>query len=353
MINELKKASHKVKQKMRLGELKRAVKNTRDVDNYLHHLEHLVQSHHLRVLAEIDELRVSTRKRSERLVQDLDAILKYRTDQLQTLISRKPSYISNGKFVLFSCPFMELVIPSEDAGLIAYIEKHGAEFIEPGTRQVIKRSLKPGDVAVDIGANLGIHTVTMGYAVGESGQVFAFEPTPNVVAALKYTLLLSGLRHVQIVAKAVLDESKPVKLYSFNHSPENSVFPAFDVDPKSVFSIEVPAVSLDSFFAPGSRVDFVKIDVEGAEPLVYQGMQRVIEENPQIKIVMEMSPSHFLRAGTNFKTFFDTLTQQGFIVQAIDEESGDTEICSREQIADVDTLNVLIQKTPTPIANGS
>jgi FkbM family methyltransferase len=347
-MNELgnlsKKVSHKVKQKMRLGEIKRAVKNTRDIDSYLHRLEQIIESNHLRVLAEIDDLRKDSRRQRERLLNDLDAIIKYRVNALQDQLLRKPSYIDSGKFVLFSSSSMELVIPSEDAGLIAYVERHGAEFIEPGTCSVIQSLLAAGDVAVDIGANCGIHAVVMGKAVGETGIVYAFEPTPNVAAALRFTALLSGLRHMQIYPMAVLDKPKRTKLFSFNHSPENSVFAIFDVNAHSVTSIDVEACSLDSFFPEGTRVDLVKADVEGAEPLVFKGMQRVIQENPQIKIVMEMSPSHFERSGISLKEFFSLLLEQGFVVQAIDENNGSLHITDLDEIAQVETANVLIRK---------
>jgi FkbM family methyltransferase len=348
-MNELenlsKRVSHKVKQKMRLGEIKRAVKNTRDIDAYLHRLEQLIESNHLRVLAEIDDLRKVSRQQRERLSNDLDAIIKYRVSAVQDQLLRKPSYIASGKFVLFSSSTMELVIPSDDAGLIAYVERHGAEFIEPGTCSVIQSLLAPGDVAVDIGANCGIHAVVMGKAVGETGIVYAFEPTPNVAAALRFTALLSGLRHMQIYPMAVLDKPKRTKLFSFNHSPENSVFANFDVNAQSVTSIDVEACSLDSFFPEGTRVDLIKADVEGAEPLVFKGMQRVIQENPQIKIIMEMSPSHFERSGISLKEFFSLLLEQGFAVQAIDENNGSLHITDLEEIAQVETANVLIRKS--------
>jgi FkbM family methyltransferase len=344
MIKNLRKATSKIKQKMRLGELKRAVKNTRDVDSYLHHLENTFQANHLRILAEIDELRTSNKKRNERIFQDIDAALKYRVDAIEQKLTRKPTYISNSKYLLFSTQSMELVIPSEDAGLVSFIEHHGVESIEPGTRAVIQRLLAPGMVAVDIGANIGIHSVTMGGAVGHDGKVYAFEPTPAVSSALRYTCLLNGLRHLEIVSMAVLDKPQRTKLYSFNHSPENSVFQTFDVNPHDVFPFDIEACSLDSYFPPGSQIDLVKADVEGAEPLVFAGMQRVIEENPQIKIIMEISPMHFKRSGIELSLFLKQLADGGFILKAIDEETGALSPCQQSDIEMATSMNVLLER---------
>ncbi|MFX5570515.1 FkbM family methyltransferase, partial [Acinetobacter baumannii] len=88
----------------------------------------------------------------------------------------------------------------------------------------------------------------------------------------------------------------------------------------------------------GTRVDFVKVDVEGAEPLVWKGMQRLIHENKQLKMILEMSPEHFARSGTSLEAFYGDLTGAGFKVQAIDEDTGYTEAISVESIRTFTTL---------------
>ena len=332
-----------VKHKLRLSEIKKAARSTRDV--FLQRIESIIQSNHLTVMSELDDLKIALKKESDRNRRDLDAAMKYRIDALSEQIRKQPSYIAESKFVLFKSASIDLVIPSSDAGLISYIEKHGPDFIEPGTRDIICSLLKPGDVAVDVGANCGIHTISMARAVGDEGMVYAFEPTPDMAAALRYTATLSGARRVQIVPMVVSDKPKKTKLYSFNHSPENSIFPAFDVDAQSISSFDVDACTLDSFFPEGSRVDLVKADVEGAEPLVFKGMQRVIRENPGIQIVMEMSPSHFVRSGIDLGDFFSQLTEQNFKIYSIDEDTAILKSITAAEIAEHETLNVLISRS--------
>ncbi|MDR3616079.1 MAG: FkbM family methyltransferase [Candidatus Obscuribacterales bacterium] len=331
-----------IKHKMRLSEIKKAARSTRDV--FLQRIESIIQSNHLIVMAELDDLKIALKKESDRNRRDLDAAIKYRIDALSVQIKKQPSYIAESKFVLFKSALIDLVIPSNDAGLISYIEKHGPDFIEPGTRDVICRLLKPGDVAVDVGANCGIHTIAMSRAVGADGMVYAFEPTPDMAAALRYTATLSGARSVQIIPMVVIDKPKKTKLYSFNHSPENSIFPTFNVESQSISSVDVDACSLDSFFPEGSRVDLVKADVEGAEPLVFKGMQRVIRENANIQIVMEMSPSHFQRSGIDLGDFFAQLTELDFKIYAIDEDTAGLKPVTPSEIEKHETMNVLISR---------
>jgi hypothetical protein len=123
------------------------------------------------------------------------------------------------------------------------------------------------------------------------------------------------------------------------HSPLSSFFGVLASD--GTRPIMVATVSLDAAFAPGSRVDFIKIDAEGAEPLVYRGMARVVADNPELDIVMEWSRSHFERAGFAPEEFFDQLGHDGFRGALIDERgSGAPQPASREQAPTLEGANL-------------
>jgi hypothetical protein len=70
--------------------------------------------------------------------------------------------------------------------------------------------------------------------------------------------------------------------------------------------------ALDNCLAPGMRVDFVKVDVEGAEPGVWRGTQRILADNRDIEIVMEWSASHFRRSGEDPVGFMAQIRGAGF-----------------------------------------
>lgn len=76
--------------------------------------------------------------------------------------------------------------------------------------------------------------------------------------------------------------------------------------------IQAPAATLDERIPPGSRVDFIKIDAEGAEPNVWRGMSRIVAENPQLEIVLEWPSSHFQRSGRDPAAFMHDIRSCGF-----------------------------------------
>lgn len=146
----------------------------------------------------------------------------------------------------------------------------------------IKANLRRGDVALDVGANVGLLTLLMAHRVGPSGQVHAFEPHPDNAARLERDLQIERLtKRVSVVRAAVNDGSvKEISLFAGRgHATSEWNIMGHDVNGVPTEAVlKVPTVSLDEHFAPGSRIDLVKIDVEGAESLVLAGMQRVLDE---------------------------------------------------------------------------
>ena len=139
----------------------------------------------------------------------------------------------------------------------------------------VRAWLRPGMGVVDVGANYGVYTVAAARAVGASGRVWAFEPTPRCVSFLRRSLELNGLGQASVIASAVSDRAGPVTLALRGQAEMNAIVQAA----AGVAVEEVPAVTLDaSADAPGWRdVDFVKLDVEGHEPQVVLGGRRFFE----------------------------------------------------------------------------
>ena len=137
----------------------------------------------------------------------------------------------------------------------------GGEF-EPGLQRLLERVLEPGMVFLDVGAHLGLHTLTAARRVGNSGHVFAFEPTPSTHKLLCRTLRLNGLDdRVTSRCAAAGRENATKPLYISTISGHNSLYPLPGVET----TVEVEVVQLDNELPPGQRIDVAKIDVEGAE----------------------------------------------------------------------------------------
>ena len=153
------------------------------------------------------------------------------------------------------------------------------EPYEPELTAAIERVVQPGWTCADVGAHVGNITETLVRLVGKRGRVVAFEAHPTNADHLRARF--KRARVVEVVNAAVGDGTTDrVGLFAgrHDHSTEWNVL-GHDVEGVPTRQVlEVPAVSLDAWFSPGQSLEFVKIDVEGAEGLVLAGMRRVLRE---------------------------------------------------------------------------
>ena len=144
---------------------------------------------------------------------------------------------------------------------------------------VISRIVRPGWTCADVGAHDGIYTRLLAELVGTSGHVVAFEVHPDNARRLRKTLRGLGNR-VAVENIAVTDgaaSSVTVHAGRRRASQEWNIT-GFDLDGHPTLAeLEVAATSLDDYFAD-RPLDFVKVDVEGAEALVLHGMRRLLRE---------------------------------------------------------------------------
>ena len=153
---------------------------------------------------------------------------------------------------------------------------------EPHVTQAILRMVRPTWVCVDIGGNVGYFTLLLAKLVEAQGRVVAFEAHPGNAERLRSNVRLNGFENrVRVENVAVADgTSTAVKLFpGRGHASGEWNIVGHDVEgnPTSP-ELEVPATSLDTYFPPGSRVDFIKMDIEGGEALALRGMRRLISE---------------------------------------------------------------------------
>ena len=262
------------------------------LDSYLVHHAAMLRSD---LASTHDDLREHATALRRRVDATREAVESLHGPVLAFARTSERTYVAEGMDALLISSNFDLIVPTQEAGLLAYLCRHGVEAIEPGVRAVIRDRLQPGAMVVDAGANVGILALTMASAIGEDGQVFCFEPLPHLAQALSRTLRLNGFGgRVQVEQVALADAPGETVLNRAEHGPTSSLYAL--PDSMGADTIPVRLMTLDGYFAPGSRVDFVKIDVEGAEPRVWRGMQRVLAENAEIEIILEWSASHFERS---------------------------------------------------------
>ena len=160
-------------------------------------------------------------------------------------------------------------------------------FENPEAR-FVRRFLKPGMVVVDAGAHHGLYTLLGSICVGELGVVFAFEPSPRERIRLREHVRLNGCSNVRIESLALGPSRREEDMFLVEGSEDycNSLRPP--VVQAGTTRVRVNVTSLDDFFCHGERVDFVKLDVEGAELGVLQGAQRLLSAKPRPVLLVEV-----------------------------------------------------------------
>ena len=188
-----------------------------------------------------------------------------------------------------------VLVPRQDTLLLLMLLDAGPEGLEPGTRRILSKLLVAGATFVDVGAHIGLLTLAGARAVGASGKVLAIEPVPLCFELLQRALTINGLaERVEGKCQAVGAHHARCKFFVRDVLGHSSLTRGeFEADGDE---IEVSVAPLDELVRPSERVDLVKIDVEGAELAVLEGMTRVITENPELSIIAEFGPSHLKTA---------------------------------------------------------
>ncbi|MFN8625558.1 MAG: FkbM family methyltransferase [Candidatus Binatia bacterium] len=191
---------------------------------------------------------------------------------------------------------------------------------EPELREIFRAVLPSGGVALDVGANVGWHTLLMARLVGASGRVLAAEPNPSVRLKLAQNLNLNRLGHVDVIPFAMADSEGTVDFYgpdAEDASSGDGHVVAHTVDSQEkILRVEtrcvdaiVPAAKLD-------RVDLIKIDVEGFEWPVLKGAKETIARfRPHV--VFEYNAEYASRGGGTVPQLAEFFRKHGYRLFAI------------------------------------
>jgi FkbM family methyltransferase len=185
----------------------------------------------------------------------------------------------------------DLSEPHDAGQLDSYVRGIG---YEPETVALMRRWISPGSVFVDVGANNGLLTLVAAAEVEESGRVYSFEPNPRAFARLERNITINPRLGGVITATniAISDVSGSTALFvsRLEDGLTSTLPPAEGLADR----IEVRQETLDDLFQD-SRVDWVKVDVEGAESRVIRGMTRLLTHNPELKLIVEWNPDYASR----------------------------------------------------------
>jgi FkbM family methyltransferase len=175
-------------------------------------------------------------------------------------------------------------------------------------RAFAERTLRRGMVAVDVGANVGFHTLLMARCVGATGRVHALEPEPRNFRLLARAVAEAGYGQVRLHRAAAARCAGLVPLYlARDNRGDHRLTPAREARAH----VMVTAVALDELLAEEVRVDLIKIDVQGAEAEVLAGLAHTLARRPPPQLLCEVSPDLLARAGAGAEAFFAPLRSAG------------------------------------------
>jgi FkbM family methyltransferase len=169
---------------------------------------------------------------------------------------------------------------------------------EPFETRIMVSLLRPGDVVLDVGANIGWHTVVLGIAVGPEGRVYACEPEAANASLIEQNISLSKLTNVSLFRCALSNTSGTIKfIKSASNMGDHRIDTGDGAD-----TVEVPVDTLDNVAKSRvlrlDRTRIVKVDTQGAEFMMFDGARKTLAELPRdAYIFVEFSPNLLRKHG--------------------------------------------------------
>ena len=214
---------------------------------------------------------------------------------------------------------MSLGYVSRRIGNVVY--RHGFKLYRPlysafksyadrAERRLLAQYLSHGSVVVDAGANIGVYAAFLSQRVGSTGVVHAFEPSEENFARLRDAVVcLSNVRANQL---AVSDQTGESLLYvSDQLNVDHRAYPTVGDLRRTV---RICSTKLDDYFEAGARVDLIKMDIQGFELHALRGAARVLDDNPDVVLLLEFWPYGLKQAGATPEGFISFLQDRDFVL---------------------------------------
>lgn len=222
-----------------------------------------------------------------------------------------------------------LFLDKQDIGVSGQLSTRG---FEPYETEMFRSAVKSGMNILDIGAHIGYYTLLASKSAGPSGKVFAFEPEPANFSLLKKNVAANRADNVTLVNSAASDKNGTHELFIEKY---NRGHHSFGPGSKNSEKIIIRTLIIDDYLGSlgDPKIDIIKIDIEGAEPIAFRGLKGAVARNPDIVIFTEVYPRCMDRLGESASRYLHDLSSYGLRLWNIDEHSK-----SLKLIADIDAF---------------
>jgi len=238
----------------------------------------------------------------------------------------------------------KLLLPTDDFGVSSHII-YGCSW-EPWETRLIQELMEPEQTWIEIGANVGYYTINMGNILRQGGQLYSFEASPYLYNLLLHSISMNGLDDVVSLSNRAVWKTSNEKI-SFVDSDKKYVggsHIAYGEQDKG--SVVVSTITLDKAIKDHSSIDFLKMDVEGAECNILKGASSILENSPNLSIIMEWNSMLQKKAGSNPEECLNYLSSYNLDKMYIIQHDGELEETNIGYLSSTtDHLDILIERS--------
>jgi FkbM family methyltransferase len=217
--------------------------------------------------------------------------------------------------------------------------------LERGTRLLLPKLLGPGDVFIDVGANIGLHTLAAARAMQGVGRIVAFEPCEPTKRLLEKTVGLNGFSGLVDIHQAAVSSRSGRQQLLLDATSEHHGLSAVP-RPADVHRapVDVHCVTLDEFTASNPLVTLIRIGAHGAELDVLDGCGSLIRQNEDVALMVKFVPAHLRRAGHTTRDWLSRFEALGLAYRVIDNETGVPESWPEETLDRAESVHLLFAR---------
>ncbi|APH06597.1 FkbM family methyltransferase [Bacillus weihaiensis] len=236
-------------------------------------------------------------------------------------MNRVSAYLGDYTYLSQLAHGPKIFLDTRELSMTAHIISDG--FWESWITDVFLQSIHKGMSVLDIGANCGYYSLLAASVVGPTGQVHAFEPNPFHHINLNKSKMINGFYHLDIHPHALSNENGEMDLFvPKNLTASASLFgnlikPIEKID--TIEAVPVTTVKLSEYL-PNVKANVIKMDIEGAEPLILDDVLDIMDRTGDSTLIMEYNQKAWEMQDFDYEKIMNNVDKRGFNIHIIQHD---------------------------------